>query len=365
MKEEISDIISKVLAGESSPEDELFLIDWLNEDTANSKNFSVYERLWNITHISRNRKKYDSNSAFLKFRLEIRKPKKVLIGRAYYKTLVSNSLKWAAIATILIVAGSLGSQLIFDKEQMTDQGNFEVIAAGGSRSNIVLVDGTSVWLNAGSRLTYTRGFGNYDRTVHLEGEGFFNVEKADIPFTVITSQLEIVALGTSFNVKSYPEESIIQTTLVSGSLLINRNNHKAEEKGLVLMPNQQITYYKDTRELMLTHEISEDKQKKKPVTKTEVPSPRIIMSRGVDPEIFTAWKDNRLIFDNEPFESIAVKLERRFGARIQIEDDKIRNTKFTGRFDEITIEQALSALRFASPFDYYIKQDTIFIASKK
>jgi transmembrane sensor len=367
MTEQINEIIANVLAGESSAEEELILIDWLGESIENQLYFAESEKTWNSLNIGLHRNKYDYRSAFNRFSLNIRKTKN-RTEPVNYRSLLRDTFKWAAIGLILLTIGSAISYYVISHKNNLNASIIEINSPSGSRSNVILADGSTVWLNAGSKLKYSQYFGISDRTIYLEGEGFFNVEKdTKRPFTVVTSQLEIVALGTSFNVKSYPEEGYIQTTLVSGSVQVTRSLYKQEESGVVLEPNQQITYYKDTDRMLLTHE-SDAREKEKVQPKQErIPAqapPRIVMSRGIDPEIFTAWKDNRLIFDNEPFENIAVKLERRFGARIIIEDEEIKNKKFKGRFEEITIEQALTALKFASPFEFYIKEDTIFITSK-
>lgn len=373
MKEKIEDIITRLLTNEATTEDEHTLIRWLEDNDDNIAEYTSREKLWNAIEIAFNRRKYDPGAAFNKFKEKTgtHEGKKVRCKPAF-KRMIRNSLRWAAIGLILIAMGSFGTYFIINYSGIYGKKHYEVSVPTGSRSNITLADGTTVWLNAESKLTYTGTFDHNNRTVYLEGEGYFNVKKdKKNPFTVITSQLEIVAVGTSFNVKSYEEEGIIQTTLVSGTVIVNRNEFKALERGLVLEPNQQITYFKESGEMAFTIEadtetessadqINEETQEGPVRTK----QPKIILSKGIDPEVFTSWKDNRLIFDDEPFESIAVKLERRYGARIIIEDEDIKNKKFKGRFDEITIEQALSALKFASPFEYYIKQDTIFITAQ-
>ncbi len=366
MQKNINEIIPRILSGESTTEDDLFFIDWLEKDRENVKVFSEKEKLWNSIDIVYNRYRFDHRKAFTKFRYAASNYKKPKSRHSFYSTRLKTCLGWAAAGLLLLGLGSLITYFIISNSYPSPA-NYEVIVPVGSRSNITLADGTSVWLNAGSRLTYSRNFGEYDRKVHLEGEGYFDVNKQNRhPFTVITSQLEIVATGTSFNVKSYHEEEIIQTTLVSGSLIINRTNHKTRETGLLLEPNQQITYYKKSSEFIL-----KDDDKDRPVgvedgliaedSIVERDIPKIVLSKGVDPDIFISWKDNRLIFDNETFSSIAVKLERRFGARIVINDEEIKNKQFKGVFDEISMEQALTALQFASNFDFYIKNDTIYI----
>lgn len=373
MKEKIEDIITRLLANEASTDDEHTIIRWLEDNDENITEYASRERLWNAIEIVFKRKKYDPGAAFNKFKEKTRNHAgKKSPDPSAFTRMIRNYFRWAAIGLILIALGSFGTYFIIKYSGISGEKHYEVSSPPGSRSNITLADGTTVWLNAGSKLTYNGDFDHDNRSVYLEGEGYFNVKKdRDNPFTVITSQLEIVALGTSFNVKSYEEESIIQTTLVSGLVVVSRSKHKVREKGLVLEPNQQITYYKGSGEIAFTNKADTETESAGVKTNDEVRAepimaeePKIVLSKGIDPEIFTSWKDNRLIFDNETFESIAVKLERRYGAKIIIEDEKIKTKKFKGRFDEITIEQALSALKFASHFDYYIKQDTIYITGQ-
>ncbi len=365
MTEKTATIITRILSGEYSEDDINTLEKWLAESDDNLKDFSKLEKLWVASEITANRKKYNHNQAFEKFLSQIRKP--VLKGLPPI-TIIRKTFKWAAIGLIIAALGSLTTYMVITYAGIENQEVYEVKSAAGSRSTVTLTDGSTVWLNAGSRLTYSRNFGSGSREVHLEGEGYFNVgDDSGNPFRVITSKLEITALGTSFNVKSYPDENYIQTTLVSGSVKVARSEYGEAERGVFLEPNQQITYYLDSEQLVLTTETGTATEEQTETAATgsrgkKSGLERIVLTRGVDPEIFISWKDNRLIFDNETFESIAVKLERRYGARIIIRDEEIKSKRFKGRFDEITIEQALSALSFASPFNYEIKHDTIFIS---
>jgi len=370
MKKNIYDIITRILSGESTPEDDLALIDWLNKNQDNIDEFHGKERVWNAINVLFARERYNDKAAYERFIHNISISQRRFFSSSGIKELLNRSLRWAAIGLIFMVFGSLIFYFVNENIAQLETSYYEIIVPVGSRNNLVLTDGTSVWLNAGSKLSYSKNFGESDRSVYLEGEGYFQVEKnSKDPFTVITSELEIVALGTSFNVKSYRDEDVIQATLVSGSILVNRTKHKTTEQGLTLEPNQQITYFRDTRQLKLSPDVNEDNESEEVNQKeikrtTEDELPRAILSRGIDPEIFTSWKDNRLILDNEPFESIAIKLERRFGTNIVIKDEDIRRRRFKGRFEEITMEQALNALQFVSPFEYIMVNDTIYISSK-
>jgi transmembrane sensor len=369
MKENINDIITRILSGESTPQDNLDLITWLNQSQDNIDEFNGKERVCNAINTVFAQEKFNEKAAYEKFLKNIERIQPESSSNSA-KRLMSGTLRWAAIALLLIGFGSLLFYIINDQTPQMEASIYEFIVPVGSRSNVILTDGTSVWLNAGSSLSYSRNFGINDRSVYLEGEGYFEVEReSKHPFTVIASEVEVTALGTSFNIKSYPDEDVIQTTLVSGSININRTGRSETEKGLTLEPNQQLTYYRATKQLSVSSGADEKdilKKREQEETKriADVNLPRAILRRGVNPEIFTSWKDNRLILDDEPFEKLAIKLERRFGTTIIINDEDIRRRRFKGSFDEITLEQALNALQFVSPFEYSIENDTIYISSK-
>jgi len=124
------------------------------------------------------------------------------------------------IAALIIISLGVGSIITYfslsGKNENSGYGNLThmVIAPKGSNSVSILPDGTKVWLNAGTTLKYTNKFGIKSREVELVGEAYFKVAtNPEKPFTVITSELKIRALGTAFNVKAYPDEKVITTTL--------------------------------------------------------------------------------------------------------------------------------------------------------
>jgi transmembrane sensor len=364
----ITKIIDRIITGNSSPGDEQILINWLNNSHENKDKFATRDKLCTAMDILLTRHKHDPDRAFNKFKSKIHLHRKKLSQPVSIRRIIFNSMKWAAFVLFFLFLGSGIFYLIGDTIFPGDYKINQVIVPVGSRSNLILADGTSVWVNAGSKINYASDFGKDSRDIYLEGEAFFDVVNDHAhPFTVTTSQIEIIALGTSFNVKSYPEENLIQTTLVSGSLIINRTMHKSTEKGVILEPFQQITYYKDSRELFLTDDLTGQPDQDEPVAgkaSSKQDLPRIKLTRGINPDIFTSWKDNILILDDEPLESIVVKMERRFGPRIIIKDEELKGKRFKGSFEETTMEQALNALKFASPFEYKIDNDTVFITKK-
>ncbi len=280
--------------------------------------------------------------------------------------LLPSLLKYAAIFIIaFILSWLLNSQ--FKRQPGTGEANMtgvhEVAVSLGSKSKIKLADGSVVNLNSGSKLTCPHLFNEKIRQVSLEGEAYFEV-KADStkPFYVNTSDVTIKVLGTSFNVKSYPESNTIETTLVSGKLEISdrsivRRSLTRFNKPVVLMPNQKAVYIKDVNRLTL------DDRNELKFESSQMKTPKLSLQDQIDIHPITAWKDNKLIFSNEKFEDLAIKLERWYDVKIIIKAPELRKERFTGTFENETTEQVLNALMMAEPFKYTMNKNEIIISN--
>ena len=233
------------------------------------------------------------------------------------------------------------------------------VAAYGERKNIQLPDGTVVTLNAGSNIKINEKFGVATRDVYLEGEAFFEVKHdTSLPFIVHTPAMDVKALGTAFNVKAYLHEKITQTSLIRGLVevtLKEDNNLK-----LLLYPNQKIEWQHpngNTNSAVAKKaaaiNVADSLKKKLVVTNT-----------GDIKEI--AWKENKLIFDDEDFDGIAVLLERWYGAKINFKDSSIRNYRFTGIFEKEDLNTVLDYLKESRSFNYTIERgETLIINLSK
>jgi len=272
---------------------------------------------------------------------------------------VFHFLRYAAVfvAAILI---SYGIYYFYNRQKsQVSAEQYEINVPVGSKTEIALTDGTKIWLNSGSKLTYTDYSGSATREVFLEGEAFFDVMENRLkPFIVKTTDIYIKVLGTKFNVKSYPDEDFIEATLISGMIEIEEVNPGKEQKmNITLRPNQKVTFTKISR-VRETGKTSHAKLPLKPVE-------RISIVKKVDPEIITSWKDNKLIFKNEPFKSLLPKLERWYNVEIQLSDTSIYGYRYTGMFEKETVEQALEALKLATPFEYTIFKNKIKIITTR
>lgn len=207
----------------------------------------------------------------------------------------------------------------------------------GKQFELVLSDGTSINLNAGTTLRYPVSFlKGQSREVFLEGEAYFDVaHDAEHKFVVNASNLNVTVLGTEFNVSSYTENRNITTTLVDGSVQIH--NDSQEINNMVLIPNEQSIWDKDS----------------KTISKVDV-----------NTNIYTSWRNGQLIFRGEPFTDIAKKLERAHDIVITGYDTDLGEETFTAKFKNESIEQIIHYFSDAYGFDYTVNGNKIIITMK-
>jgi transmembrane sensor len=207
----------------------------------------------------------------------------------------------------------------------------------GQKSVMLLPDGTKVWLNADSKLTYAKNFGERDlREVYLEGEAFFDVlSNPARPFIVRTSDLNIKVLGTSFNVKSYSDDGRIETTLVEGRVEIDKpTDFSRKDSKVVLRPNQKATFSKESHEIKI-----------KEVAASEA----------------VAWRHDRLVFKSESFSEVIKQLERWYNVSIRVEQNENLSCPLTASIEKESLEEILDFLAVTHKISFTISGDEVFI----
>lgn len=243
----------------------------------------------------------------------------------------------AAIAAIVILPllAFFTTKWYYQQPEMPqDIAMVECFVPNGERKQITLPDGSTVWLNSGSILLYPEIFAN-DRTMYLSGEGNFNVMKdPEKPFVVRTNYLNVEALGTVFNVNSYPDIDKTTTILQSGKVKVEHKNGIAAP--VILNPNEQLVYNHNDSSFVKTN---------------------------VDATHLSKWIDGYLIFQQEPLANIFHSLERRYDVKISYTHNKLAETTFTVRFhEEETLEEALNVLRkIGAKFRYTITDNDVYI----
>lgn len=230
----------------------------------------------------------------------------------------------------------------------------------GSKSQVDLPDGTVVILNAGSQLEYTTHYGKELRKVKLEGEGYFQVAKNEhCPFIVSAKKAEIKAIGTAFNVKAYSDEDYVQTTLVEGAVSIRPDKISKRDKEILLKPNEMLTIRELNKQTTLEKEnITDNTASSAPDIKRLETK---ISTQIVDPIIYTSWKDKRWVIDSEEMESLVLKLERRYDVSITIVGKELEKYKFSGIFQNETLEQVLEIMKSIAPINYTINKKSVVL----
>ncbi len=223
--------------------------------------------------------------------------------------------------------------LIESSAKTEKQALAQVIIPYGKRSDITLADGTRIWLNAGSQLSYPVKFTGNTREVYLAGEAFFEVESDPAkPFHVVTGDMRIKVTGTKFNVTSYAGDQTTQAVLLSGKVSAAKNQRFA--RPVELRPGERIVYnkQKDNMEKDL-----------------------------VDVELYASWVNGYLRFDNEPVENIFKKLERYYNKNI-LTEKLSGQPKFTGKLDLADdLEKVLKNIGFSASFSVDYENDVYLI----
>lgn len=233
----------------------------------------------------------------------------------------------------------------------------EIVSGKGIRKKIKLPDGTLVWLNAESKLSYDNDLNQKEkRLVYLVGEAFFDVaHQKNRPFIVRTNQISVKVLGTAFNVKAYDKDPVSEATLLRGSIELSVNSMTQQK--ILLKPSEKFAFRDHKKER------SEGKsgfQDGDDVTlKIENIAPVRIAGQDYIEE--TSWKDDLLVFKNESFEDLKPKLERWFNVRIEIGGSIPKSYRFTGIFKNENITEALTAMQLIKPFHFKLKADDVII----
>lgn len=228
-----------------------------------------------------------------------------------------NLYKYAAVLIVLVLSG-MYAFFYTSSDAITITTNY------GERKEIKLPEGSLIWLNASSTITYDE---KNPRAIYLEGEAFFEVAKnKKVPFTVDTpDHIRVKALGTSFNVKSYGNKAYTETVLLTGKVEVSSDKHFKEK--ILMDPKDKVTFYK------------KDKRIEQTVEKTT--------------NTIIGWKEGKIIFKNKSFREIATDLSIQYNIKINFENEQVSNSNFTGTFEENTpIQEILETLQLIKPFEY-------------
>ncbi|MET6996560.1 FecR family protein [Chitinophaga defluvii] len=240
-----------------------------------------------------------------------------------------------------------------------EQDKYTYVSMPGERKSFQLPDGSTVLLNGGSVLRITPAFNEENRQVHLEGEAYFDVaQDAGKPFVIQAGDMCVKVLGTTFNVKAYPQDKTLETVLIRGAVEVTVKDMPRQQ--VILKPQQKIIIEKPAKQAAgIQDSVSHTHHQREAIGKIAVKNVQLLADDSTVME--TSWTLNRLVFDNETLAVVATKIERWYGVKVQIDPAIADTYTFTGIFENESIQQMLKALQLSLPFHYKLEDKTLFI----
>jgi ferric-dicitrate binding protein FerR (iron transport regulator) len=247
-------------------------------------------------------------------------------------------VKFFYVAASVFVVLLISVFFFYNRKEFSGEKVYVFSTEKGSKSNIVLPDGTQVGLSSDTKVTYNRSFGNRNREITLSGEAHFEVVKDKAhPFIVHTQNLDVEVTGTVFNVRAYNNETSTQATLIEGAIDIFL--HKSLER-IALKPNEKIVVKNDSlQEIAITRWINPD----------------------VEKNASEAQKIDSLSFKSTGLKEIVADLEKVYNVKITVANAKIRDKKFSGQFKNKSFDEVLKALSIAGRFSYKKVNDSTVV----
>ncbi len=316
-------LITRSFLGELNNSEKAELQSWLDASNENRSFYLEQKKVWEAVESLEKMKLIDEKGAFKKVSNSLFTNKRGSV----FVTLQ----RIAAILFIPLFIASIWMYVSNFKEHKMLSSIYQTFETPlGMRSNLTLPDGSKVWLNAGSRISYPLYSKEHVRKVKIDGEVYFEVAKMkDIPFIVDAGNVEIEVLGTKFNCCAYANSELIQTALLEGSVKIRETSHG---KQTTMIPGELVEFSKSTNTLAKS-------------------------TTNLDK--YVAWKSGKLMFREDPMDVVIEKLGRWYNIDIQVVDKEIRNYVYTATFENEKLEQVLDFLELSAPISYYLPKREI------
>lgn len=288
------------------------------------------EELWVSSAVADDTQQYDVDQAFERFRKRTGLDQSGRQSYKWYRT-------WSVAAVAIVLLGLITVTAYWQGSRQI-QSNFSDIvveAPLGSKTKLTLPDGSTVWLNAGSKMIYSQGFGVSDRRLAFQGEGYFEVEKNDeMPFLFQTHDVNVTVVGTKFNFRNYPEDEEAVVELLEGKVALE--NQLKEESVRYLSPNEKMVLHKATGKMDIT---------------------------SAKVKEATLWTENILLFDEDLLPDIVRELERSYHVQIEIENEDLKQTRFYGQFNQLeqNIYDVLDMLSETGKLKYHEEGKVIYL----
>jgi len=326
-----TELLGKQLAGEISPDESIELKSILADNAALKKEHDVLLTYFESETVED--ENIDPVFERIKNQINIPGESNLIVRKG------KSSYIWLKIAAVLAIA--LAAVLLYNRGNIfsTQPDLLNVQTKAAEVKTIVLADGSTVKINAGSSLKYPARFKNDTREVYLSGEAFFEVQKdAAHPFIVHTEQLAVKVLGTQFDVKAYKNDTFTETTLIRGKVSVSLENNS--DQTFILKPNDKFI-------------LSNGKGSVSQLT--------LFNGAGADKIVETAWLNHELIFKNNRFDEVAKLFERWYGIKVNFKEPELKAIQFTGHFEKESLTEALNVLKLIENFNYSVKGKNVYI----
>ncbi|WP_336617034.1 FecR family protein [Bacteroides acidifaciens] len=326
----VNDWITGYLTNSLTPEEMQSLQEWLNTSEENRKYFSDMQEVWIAASDEADNIVFNKERAYQLFLKQTEATTRQNINKHKFFQL----RPWmyaAAMIIVVFICGTIAFQS--GKRVLRNQlAQITIEAPYGSKTKLYLPDGTLVWLNAGSKMSYAQDFGINERLLDLSGEAYFEVTKnKHIPFKVHTDELDVKVLGTKFNFRNYKDDLEAKVCLLEGKVALN-----TRQKETILHPDQQALLDKKTGKLSVS---------------------------GTKAAYSAEWKNDRLYFDEVLLSDIIKELERSYDVKITVADDTLNTVRFYGNFRkrEQSIQEIMSVLSSTDKMAYTMNGKNIVI----
>ena len=291
--------LHRYFAGKSTSEEEVHIVDWVEQSEANRKIYLKERMLWDAVTVNCDPQNIPASTTIRSLHTNV----------------------WRTIAVAASIALLLGiSWTVWDRSEDKILQQQTVIVPAGQRVQLVLADGTKVWLNSKTTFPYPATFSDKNREVTLNGEAYFEVKKdAEHPFLVKTNTYDIQVFGTTFNVYAYDNADYFETSLINGSVLVRSDKYQ-----LKLQPGEVAS---GTSNILNKGKISNLDEFR--------------------------WKDGLLCFDDEPMGALMKKFSIYYDINIQIANQGLLSYRCTGKFRHNDgIEYALKVIQKDLKFSF-------------
>ncbi len=323
------DAISARLKDEADEDQMQQIQQWLDLSPEHPVILTEIMNVWSVSKSSTEFYQPDLSVNWQKLMQKVNsRPKQNLFRTVYFRISAA-----AAVLAMVFMAGlGLGDGFMNSSEKVSYT---RIIAPEGNKTQIVLPDSTHVWLNSGSELQYASDYSARNRKVNMKGECFFDVVKdPEHPFIVQGSKFQVRVFGTRFNVNEDASKNTADVTLVSGKVQVFNLDDKPVSE---LNPGQQLVYNQG-----IYH-----------------------VQKAENMEALTAWLNNMLIFDNQPFEEVIHYLEKWYGVKIQLDHTLYYSHNYTFKVKTESLREVLALISVITPIEYQIEGEKVTIKYKK